>query len=272
MITGALLLNPSKEITYKKCFLYARRIFLALVIFGVCYSIVLMVGEGNKPSIISAFLNVYKGTSFGHLWYLYALIGIYLTLPIFRGFVSKASKEDIQILLVVLFIFDFAISITNAAGIKSAFEVPITWPIFYLILGYYLNDVDRSLYRFRFLLFLICIPIIVLLALLNPVEGNKWLTNDSPIVALMAMSVFMIFTDIDFHESRLMWKIDRLCFGVYLIHPLFIQLTYRVFKITPMNFGITWLGTICVYLFFIVASFLFSFVASLIKPLKKYVL
>ena len=88
----------------------------------------------------------------------------------------------------------------------------------------------------------------------------------------MAIAIFMIFTKIDFTEKKVLWKIDRLCFGVYLIHPLFIQATYRVLKITPMRFGVTWVGTIVLFIFFVVCSFAFSFIASLIKPLKKYVL
>lgn len=154
MITGALLLNPSKEISYKKCFLYMRRILLALVIFGIGYSLLLMRGKGNSFNFIQAIIDVYEGKSFGHLWYLYVLIGIYLTLPLFKIFVASASKKEIQIFLVVLFVFDFCLTIGYAVGKELAFELPITWPIFYLLLGYYLNYVDDSLYRFRFILWL----------------------------------------------------------------------------------------------------------------------
>ena len=88
----------------------------------------------------------------------------------------------------------------------------------------------------------------------------------------MTMAIFNIFEDIKLQENDLLWKIDRLCFGVYLIHPLFIQFTYRVLGITPMKFGITWIGTIVLFVFFVACSFAFSYIASLIKPLKKYVL
>ena len=106
----------------------------------------------------------------------------------------------------------------------------------------------------------------------NPVLDNEWIGYNSPLVALMTMAIFNIFEDIKLQENDLLWKIDRLCFGVYLIHPLFIQFTYRVLGITPMKFGITWIGTIVLFVFFVACSFAFSYIASLIKPLKKYVL
>ena len=107
MITGALLLNPEKDITYKKCFLYARRILLALVLFGTTFALVMMVGSHQPINIGQALLQVFEDKSFAHLWYLYILIGLYLTLPVIKGFINSASRETLGTLLLVLFVFDF---------------------------------------------------------------------------------------------------------------------------------------------------------------------
>ena len=272
MITGALLLNPEKDIPYKKCFLYARRVFLALVLFGTVFVIVMMVGSHQTVNIGRALLDVFEGKSFAHLWYLYILIGIYLTLPIFRSFIAKSSRNELTTLLVVLFCFDFVATLFKAAGYKTAFTVPVTWPVFYLILGYYCKNFKGLIYRCKYWLLIVSAIAIGIIAYLNPVLENEWIGYDSPIVALMTAATFNVFADMKLQESRALWKIDRLCFGVYLIHPLFIQATYRVLKITPMKFGVTWFGTIVLFIFFVVCSFAFSIIASLIKPLKKYVL
>ena len=272
MITGALLLNPEKDISYKKCFLYARRVLLALALFGTIFALFMMVGSHQSINIGKALLVVFEGKSFAHLWYLYVLIGIYLTLPVFKSFINSASRERIEVLLLVLFVFDFIASMVKAAGHATGFSVPITWPVFYLILGYYCKNFDSVLFKFRYLVLVVSALLVGIIAYQNPVLDNLWLGYNSPVVALMAMSVFMIFKNIDFAESKRLWKIDRLCFCVYLIHPMFIHATYRVLKITPMRFGVTWLGTIICFVTFAICSFVFSYVSSLIKPLKKYVL
>lgn len=272
MITGALLLNPEKDISYKKCFLYARRVLLALALFGTVFALFMMVGSHQSINIGKALLSVFEGKSFAHLWYLYVLIGIYLTLPVFKAFINSASRETIEVLLLVLFVFDFIASMAKAAGHATGFSVPITWPVFYLILGYYCKNFDTLLFKFRYLILAVSALVLGVIAYQNPVLDNLWIGYNSPVVALMAMSVFMIFMNIDMKQSELLWKIDRLCFCVYLIHPLFIQATYRVLKITPMRFGVTWLGTAVMFVIFTVCSFVFSYIASLIKPLRKFVL
>ena len=272
MITGALLLNPEKDISYKECFLYARRVLLALVLFGTIFALFMMVGSHQSINIGKALLDVFEGKSFAHLWYLYVLIGIYLTLPVFKGFINSAPRETIEILLLVLFVFNFIASMAKAAGHATGFSVPITWPVFYLILGYYCRKFDTVLFKYRYLILMVSALVLGIIAYQNPILDNLWLGYNSPVVALMAMSIFIIFMNIDVKQSTLLWRIDRLCFCVYLIHPLFIQATYRVLKITPMKFGMTWIGTIILFVIFVICSFIFSYVASLIKPLRKYIL
>lgn len=122
MITGALLLNPEKNISYKKCFLYARRVLLALALFGTVFALFMMVGSRQPINIGQALLQVFEGKSFAHLWYLYILIGIYLTLPVFRSYITKASKTELSMLLLVIFVFDFVATLSTAAGYETAFN------------------------------------------------------------------------------------------------------------------------------------------------------
>lgn len=100
---------------------------------------------------------------------------------------------------------------------------------------------------------------------------------DSPLTAVLAALIFVAFKNVDqdgITESKaaIIWKIDRLCFGVYLVHPVFIQFVYRVVKITPLDFSLYPLATLAFCLFFVVCSFIASWVMSLIKPLRKYIL
>lgn len=118
MITGALLLNEKKIITYKDCITkYCKRMVLALFIFGIPFSMLEIIMNTKQVSfslLPQSVLNVLTGNSWSHLWYLYSLIGIYLVLPMLKAFVDKASRRDLETLLAILLIFNFAIPFANS--------------------------------------------------------------------------------------------------------------------------------------------------------------
>ena len=131
MITGALLLNPEKEITAQDCWRrYAVRILLAIVIFGAPFAVLRLVMETDGINIRLLPLSikgVLENQSLSHLWYLYTLIGIYLMLTVIRSFVEKAGKNEIRLVLATLLIIDFIVPKVNAVtGLQIAFNIPFT--------------------------------------------------------------------------------------------------------------------------------------------------
>lgn len=280
MISGALLLSK-KEITYKECiFKYSKRILLALIVFGVPFSVLELILENRYMKIIflpEAFLNVLLGKSWGHLWYLYTLVGIYLVLPIFKRYVDISNKSDVKILLFIFFFFDFIFpSINNIFSIEIAFNIPISsFAIFYVLLGKYLYD-NEIKYLNRKNSVILCILVGIIIVVFNymklPVAAD-YLNYNSPLIAVLSSGVFCIFKNINVSSNSFLWKIDRLCFGVYLIHPLFINFFYKFLHLTPLNGGKLYpLMTLVFWVFFVICSYLSSFIMSKIKILKKYVL
>ena len=69
-----------------------------------------------------------------------------------------------------------------------------------------------------------------------------------------------------------MWNVDRLCFGVYLIHPVFINFTYKLLKVSPVSFNLYWLVMPVFGVIFVIIAFFGSWIMSKIKPLREYVL
>lgn len=65
-------------------------------------------------------------------------------------------------------------------------------------------------------------------------------------------------------------RLNRYSFGIYLVHPFFINLIYKVLKITPMS-GNVGLMTIILFVIVYVASLFLSFVLTKIPLLNKYV-
>ena len=111
MITGALLLNPMKEITIEKSVKkYIMRIFYPLCFWGIIYAFLMILSNEKRIGFYmlpKSIEYVIEGKSFSHLWYLYVLIGIYLILPLIKSFINNCCKRDIDYLLFVLFIMDF---------------------------------------------------------------------------------------------------------------------------------------------------------------------
>lgn len=281
MLTGRLLLDKTKDISYTKVLKkYVPRILLALFIFSFPFACMKLYMETGSLSIMivpKAFLAVISNQSLSHFWYLYELIGIYLILPIIKAFINTVDKKSIDILLILLFIACFIFPvIEKISDVNIAFKIHISYSIFYLVLGYRLS-LNKKSFSCTLL-----IPVIILLTgliLVSDIYGFSQYLSDynSPIIALLAVSVYMLLEKIKFDGNNVkacntIWTLDRLCFGAYLVHPVFIQFTYRFLKVVPTDFNLYGFMIALFFVIFTLASFLVSWIMHKIKPLKKYVL
>ena len=283
MITGELLLDRAKEITIKKCFnKYIRRIVLALFIFGVPFSLLEIFLNERRIFCLDLFIslkNVILGNSWSHLWYLYALIGVYLLLPFLKIYLKNANIDHMKYILSVLFVFNFIIPLlNNVLNCKIAFNIPIEgFTIFYVLMGRYIaeNIVLKEFNR-KFLKEILILEIVIII-LLNSIfytEDNIFLNYDSPIIALLSMTIYSLFSGKTLKRWKCkIWKLDRLCFTVYLIHPIFINFFYKFLKITPLSFGNFYpIFLVLFWILFTVLSFGGAKILYSIPFLKKNVL
>ena len=278
MITGYLLLDSSKEIDYPLVFKkYCLRILLVLIIFGIPFAAMKNITDFNGIFDLckKTFLAVLSNNGFGHFWYLYVLIGLYLIMPVIKIFIAHArNKKTVEILALILFVFCSVIPlIRDVFGVSIAFSIPLTYPVFYLLMGYlikkHLNRIPAVAAIIGFVTG--AVLLIVLTVLIRKPGLYEY---HSPFVVAMGLGVFVFFLRLKLKGNDFVWKLDRLSFGVYIIHPVFIHVVYRLVKITPLKFGeIGYVAMIPVFAAaFLVISFVCVWVMMLIKPLKKYVL
>ena len=277
MISGAVLIRDDRNTTYSEVYKYCRRILLALLFFGTMFSMIEIFMDEKTLSFqmfSEAFFNVLIGKSWAHLWYLYSIIGIYLILPLINTFVSRAETKTVVIfmILLVVFLFIFPV-INNIFDITIFFSIPIgSYTVLYFVTGKLLYQVSFNNKYKKFFSSLVLIVLSLLVVLINANGDNRYLGYDSPIVGGMAVCIFIIIKGIDIKNSGLLWKFDRLCFGVYLIHPVFINMFYKFFKITPLCFGEEYLvGVFFFWLGFIAVSYLTSYFMSKVKILSSIV-
>lgn len=141
MISGALFLNPNREVTIKAVLKkYVPRLLWAYVFWWVMYSLILIV----RSLVIGNPIKVgFFGPHF-HLWFLPMLMGVYLLIPILR----KITIDGILLryALVVWFVFT-TVGFLLFGGWAAKFD-QIT-PLFkmniiigyagYFMLGYYFS-------------------------------------------------------------------------------------------------------------------------------------
>lgn len=277
MITGALLLGKPIEypVIIKK---YILRVFYALVLFGFPFGLVKVFLESKVISlgmILNAFKLIIEGKSSTPLWYLYTLIGLYFCLPVLNK-ITEFPDKTWKGFLLSLFLFDFIIPfISNVTGTEIEFHIPITYPFFYVLMGYYMKNRKVIVFEntvVRILGFTV-VPLIIILSCIFDVCPADIIAYDSPVIALYSAVIFSLFATVKKNKlNGRIWFIDRLCFGVYLIHPVIIQLLFRFLKLTPVRYSHYIGATVIIYCGILIASFLGSYILGLIRPLKKNVL
>ncbi len=255
MVTGALLLDPTKEIPGKKLWKYIRRMLLALLIFTLVFQIYQMFFEGDRSLIGPWLKNFIQGESWAHLWYLYLMVGLYLMLPIYKIITEHASDRQLLYLVVVYAAVISVLPMLGICRLKSGFYIPTTYiyPI-YLFLGYMIHsDRLRMTKRAAWILTVGCSIALVLLSCLRRPLGSAFFNADqlkafdelfgysSILVIGQSIGIFTLLDKMNVPEygktSRFVRSLDDCAFGTYLIHMIFIRFVFKQLEINPYKSG-----------------------------------
>lgn len=244
MISGALLLNPAKRVGWKDVWRYERRVILVLATFGYLFCLMEQYA-GTRQVSLGLFgvslVNLLSAQSWDHMWYLYALMGIYLLLPMMKAYVSQASREDLRIFLVVLGALTVGVpSLNHALGLDLATLVWLPACVFYFLLGHYAFIYMRLSRR----LVIACVAGTALGCLAQAAyvawgDYALWVRSvDSVFViglALLAFLLFKTYLERPFSPRGLVAKASSYSFGVYVLHPVFLNVAYKVLGIGPWS-------------------------------------
>jgi len=239
MISGALLLNPSKKedlnIFYKK---RLSRVFIPVIFWSLFFPITRCAVNCEPLTMKYLATNILSGKPHYHMWFLYMIMILYLFTPFLRKIVASSSRKEITILVVLV----FAISALNAiADIVFPMEskLYINWflpYISYYILGYLIQANKRSYPVFA--LWSAFFVSVVLTAVGCYAVGRKqgldagmyFYHNFSVTAIPMSISVIYILKSWvrPIGSVALSRKISALTLGVYLIHPIALKAVSNV--------------------------------------------
>ena len=252
MLTGYLLLNEKRSFDLAKLGRYAARIAALILIFGYPMNLVELVSTGGSFTLgmlVEAFLLLLRGVSWGHMWYLYTLLGAYVIVPFLRAFAEQSSRETYRSILLVLGICTLFIpTVIRLFDIPSLLTsyIPIaTAAPFYLLLGDYerrYEPISRS-YIYAIGLGALVLCLLFAAAYIFSAGHASYALEDyaNPLIALWALAVFQFF--------RFEWRKNTLTanalhairfvsdnsLGLYILHPVLLNGLYKGLGISPIT-------------------------------------
>ena len=248
MISGALFLGRDTDIhtILKKNVARIATVFLS---WSGCYALVDLVFRHAPLSVVLSQLI----TGHYHLWFLYMIVGLYLLIPLLRPIAQSETLMRYFLLLALIFTFLLPQLVLYFSFISPQLSVVIktvsmyTYCYFplgftvYFVGGYYLSRRDFSrreeavLYAVGILALLFSIIAPVVHAKAQGAPSAVFYNYDSLNVLLTSVPIFVFakqhlnlssFREGDRQAKALAFvrQLSRYSFGVYLVHPMVIEL------------------------------------------------
>ncbi|CAG1005836.1 O-acetyltransferase WecH [Anaerolineales bacterium] len=226
MVSGFLLLGKQESYTdfFRK---RALKVFVPFLVWSVIY--MLWKREGfDQPfslKIVASYLiKIVRGPRENHLWFFYALIGLYLFTPILRVFVSKATLRDLfyfcGLWFLVVPVFSFLQEFTP---IKIGFELYLVAGYSgYFVLGYLLGKLQFARSHLVGLVILFLFLSIGSTLLDTRLESEYFASYLSMNIVLMTAFAFILLKEVQVDDrlNRIFDPLSRASFGIYLAHVI----------------------------------------------------
>lgn len=289
MISGTLFLGSSRDIRVilRKNLLRIVTAFLfwSAVYIGICFG----KGQYTPAEAFREFLAGYY-----HMWYLYAIAGLYLAVPILR--MVAQSRQTMHYFLAMAFLFGcllpqgaIFLGLVSPEARNTAerllsllsFQSVCGYSL-YFVLGYCLHSADISPRNRKILYSLGAVSLLATVLLSGAASRilgqpvHVFLEYMTPNVFFVSAAVF-VFARYNFRYGRLspalvslLQKLSVYSFGVYLVHPL-------LYDVLRYNLGVDLmacnplLSVPAASLGLMVVSYGISAVLNRIPLLKKYI-
>lgn len=247
MISGSLFLAPQRRITtaqlYKKSVL---RVAVSFLFWSGFYALVhcLLTGKGKWT-----FLNQLLRGHY-HMWFLFTILALYMLTPIIRRMTE--SCEITRYFILLGFVFTFLLP--RALSFASLFDIPHAdvlrsaqsalaqlnplgglSSLYYYVLGHYLHAYPiktkprRCLYGAGVAAYILTVEMTIRYSQQLGEPSGYFCDPASLTILCMAAAVFLFakhaFSQTSFsgRSKRILLRLSASSFGVYLVHPFFIE-------------------------------------------------
>ena len=262
MITGLFMLDPKKDVPFKK--LYGKHILrfvLSLIFWTWVYALV--IHTRYYPF----------GGQDNNFWYMGMCIGIYISLPVLR---LVAANEKILAYSCWIWFFIRCYEYVN----EFFMDVPIVITDFvfrdyvgYCLWGYYLSRIQLRKKEMLWVYFAGFIGLVLSVVLPLATHDKVRCRFESPMVFAMTVAIFLfaIRHPINLSDKMNSWIVhfSKMTFGIYMVHSLvYVELFSRLLNYVTNPFALILASLIVL----IVPSYFIILIIKQIPVLNKWVI
>lgn len=269
MMSGALLL--SKPIDIRKSLKRVGRTMVTLLLWSGIYYIWNLLYRDRLYDLSMIIEEPVKK----HLWFLYAIIGLYLMVPFIQTMVQNLSDA---LMLCFVFIWFAILSVEyvcSVIGVQVAYPVPLMGEscyFGYFVLGYIIKEKLSCIPLTRKMCiegaFLAMAAVMIVTCLCSWFEKrhiDKMFENRNILVAIASALIFCAALQYENYSQQMktiLHFLSRHTFTIYLCHVIFIDIVKLEFA--PRTMHAVW-GIPCYTVFVLIGSLLFSMVWMLFR-------
>lgn len=293
-MSGMLLLSENYSFSYKK--FYSNnflKLLIAYIGWIIIYHIVgiLQRGDFSVAVLKDALKNIILGDACYHFWYIPMLLSIYILLPFLRA-ICHSGKKTIyyfatlflffQIIFPTILFFDFPYKIYFSSITSRLPLTLVTHHVGYFVLGYALSSLlkEKKLSKSNMagIAFIIIAPLLsilgdYLLVLQHGYHNVTFNTIFSITQFLCATGIFILFYNLKINAKekaqQIIIKISKLTFGIYMLHPLFMDWLSAKIPFLSQNAS---LPIILLTLMSFLLSLLVTWILAFIPIFRKWIL
>ena len=240
VLSGALLLNPAKDVSFKELFgKRLTRLLIPLIIWGVIY-ILFDNYELNSLGTLTfwgVLKEFYTGPVSYHFWFLYMMVGLYLAYPIINLFIKGAKEIHIRYFIIIWFIANSVLGTINAifsthTALDLSFFLGYSG---YFVLGYYLQNFSfsKAILNRLYLLGIAGLIISAVIPLLYSFKGHFMEIIENNFTPELPFVVTGLFLYVKNHLNadtakygsikKIITSISKESYGIYIIHVFILD-------------------------------------------------
>ena len=255
MVSGIFLIR--EEFDKKKYIGRVKKFILLLIVWSIIYYLLYNyanIGDTLLSSIVNSLFNANMTSR--HLWFMYAIIGIYLVLPFIQNMCKNMSKQLENLFLILWISFSgLVVVFVPLARFLTNSDIDISYPIPIINAAYYLGYFISGyiLYnRFKNIKAdkrknIICIAIYIMstictafltyfISKINNSVYDSFMWYRSIFIILSSFSMFvLVIINSNRIKNENILKLSKYSFGVYLIHVIFLYIIKS--NITIINYS-----------------------------------